>query len=146
MSEFCDSALLYAQENRGRFLEDLKELIRIPSISTDPSARGEMLRAADWVAAQLKRVGIEQVQIFQTPGHPVVFGENLSAGPDKPVVLIYGHYDVQPVEPLELWHTPPFEPTQVGENLYGRGASDMKGQVLTCLKAVESLSQPAAWR
>ncbi len=99
-----------------------------------------MLRAAEWVAGQLRYLGMSRVQVMPTAGHPVVFGELLQAGKDKPVVLVYGHYDVQPAEPLELWHTPPFEPTQSGENLFGRGASDMKGQVVACLKAIESLS------
>ncbi|HEX9028533.1 MAG TPA: M20/M25/M40 family metallo-hydrolase, partial [Anaerolineales bacterium] len=139
MSDHCRAALEYAQEHRDHFLEDLKTFVRIPSISTDPAAKPEMRRAAEWVADQLLDLGIENVRIYPTTGHPVVFGEWLKAGADQPTALIYGHYDVQPAEPLELWHTPAFEPTLRGENLYGRGASDMKGQVTASLKALEAL-------
>lgn len=140
MSNNLEKALRYKQENSGRFLDELKTFVSIPSISTDPSAKTHIQEAADWVAEQLCNLGFSNVKIMPTAGHPVVFGESLSAGKDKPVVLVYGHYDVQPAEPLELWHTPAFEPTQVGENLYGRGASDMKGQVVACLKTVEALA------
>ncbi len=133
------AALEYAAQHQEQFLHDLKELVRIPSISTDPKTKPDMQRAAEWVAGQLRALGAANVQIFPTPGHPVVYGEILTAGPNKPTVLVYGHYDVQPPEPLELWHSPAFEPTLRGENLYGRGASDMKGQVVASLKAVEAL-------
>lgn len=133
------AALEYAAQHRQQFLDELQELVRIPSISTDPTAKPDMLRAAEWVAGQLRALGAANVQIFPTARHPVVYGEILSAGPDKPTVLVYGHYDVQPPEPLELWHSPAFEPTLRGENLYGRGASDMKGQVVISLKAIEAL-------
>ncbi len=133
------AALAYAANNREHFLEALKALVRIPSISTDPQAKPDVQRAAEWVAQQLRALGMDKVQIFPTAGHPVVFGELMTAGAGKPTVLVYGHYDVQPPEPLELWHSPAFEPTVRGDNLYGRGASDMKGQVIVALKAVESL-------
>jgi len=139
MNDRRDAALQYAHENRPRFLDELKEFVRIPSVSTDPGAKGEMQHAAEWVAEQMHGLGMEKVKIYPTAGHPVVYGELLKAGADKPTALIYGHYDVQPAEPLELWHSPAFEPTQRGDNLYGRGASDMKGQVVISLKAVESL-------
>lgn len=132
------SALQYAHENRERFLDELKTFIRIPSISTDKEVKSDMLRAADFVAKQLTDLGCQDVQILPTAGHPVVYG-HLVAGPDKPTALLYGHYDVQPVEPLELWETPPFEPVQRGDYLFGRGASDMKGQIILSLKAIESL-------
>lgn len=135
------AALEYAQENRDRFLEELIDFVSIPSISTDPGSKPDMQRAAEWVAQQLRYLGMQSVEIFPTQGHPVVYGESLGAGPGKPTVLIYGHYDVQPPEPLELWQSPPFKPTQRGENLYGRGASDMKGQVMVTLKAFESLAR-----
>ena len=131
-------ALAYALEQRPRFLTDLIEFVSIPSVSTDPSAKPAMLQAAGWVAGQLHRLGAQNVQIFPTPGHPVVYGELLNAGPEKPVVLVYGHYDVQPAEPLELWVSPPFVPQVREDNLYGRGASDMKGQVLVSLQAAEA--------
>lgn len=98
-----------------------------------------MQKAADWVASQLRDLNFENVEIYPTARHPVVYGENLTAGAARPTVLIYGHYDVQPAEPLELWNTPAFSPTLKGDDLFGRGASDMKGQVVASLKAVEAL-------
>jgi acetylornithine deacetylase/succinyl-diaminopimelate desuccinylase-like protein len=133
-----EAALSYAQENRQRFLNELIEFVSIPSISTDPTALPAMQQAAEWVAAKLRSLGFKQVQVLPTAGHPVVYGELLSAGSDKPTVLVYGHYDVQPVEPLELWDSPPFEPQVRGDNLFGRGASDMKGQVTVSLQAAEA--------
>jgi acetylornithine deacetylase/succinyl-diaminopimelate desuccinylase-like protein len=139
MADQLSAALSYLKQNQSRFLDDLKDFVSIPSISTDPNAKADMLRAAEWVADQLSRLGCQNVQILPTAGHPVVYGEILAAGAGKPTILVYGHYDVQPAEPLELWNSPPFEPTQRGENLYARGASDMKGQVVITLKAVEAL-------
>ncbi len=141
MEEKQAAAVEYARQERKRFLEELKEYVSIPSISTDPSAQEDVLRAAEWSANQLKSLGMQKVEIYPTDRHPVVYGELLEAGVDKPTVLIYGHYDVQPPEPLDLWKSPAFEPTVRGENLYGRGASDMKGQVIITLKAVESLAR-----
>jgi acetylornithine deacetylase/succinyl-diaminopimelate desuccinylase-like protein len=139
MADQLSAALSYLKQNQSRFLDDLKDFVSIPSISTDPNAKADMLRAAEWAADQLRRLGCQNVQILPTAGHPVVYGEILAAGASKPTILVYGHYDVQPAEPLELWNSPPFEPTQRGENLYARGASDMKGQVVITLKAVEAL-------
>jgi len=132
------AALQYAQQNRERFLSELIDFVRIPSVSTDPERKGEVQAAAEWVAGQLRALGFSGVKIYPTPGHPVVYGERMEK-PGAPVILVYGHYDVQPAEPLELWQSPPFEPEQRGENLYGRGVSDMKGQVVASLKAVESV-------
>jgi len=140
MSDIIEKALQFKKDHSTRFLDELITFVSIPSISTDISVKPDMHRAAEWVAGQLQNLGLSRVRVMPTAGHPVVFGESLEAGKDKPVVLVYGHYDVQPAEPLGLWHTPPFEPTQSGENLFGRGASDMKGQVVACLKAIESLS------
>jgi len=141
MTTSLSAALAFARESQPRYLVELIEFVSIASVSTDPQAKPEIQRAAQWVASQLRSIGMNNVQILPTAGHPVVYGENLKAGPQKPVVLIYGHYDVQPAEPLELWHSPAFAPQQRGENLYGRGASDMKGQVMVTLKAVEALLQ-----
>lgn len=138
MTTRLDEALQFAHENKDRFLDELKTFVRIPSISTDPQAKPDMQLSAEWVAKQLDDLGFDNITIYPTPGHPIVFGESLTAGPNKPTILVYGHYDVQPAEPLELWHSPAFEPTQRGENLYARGASDMKGQIVISLKAVES--------
>ena len=140
MSEQRQAALTYAREHQTEFLSNLKELVAIPSISTSPEHASEMQRAAEWLAARLKSLGIQKVAVMPTAGHPVVYGEWLGA-PGKPVVLVYGHYDVQPVDPLELWQTGPFEPTEKGEHLYARGASDMKGQVLAVLSALQALVQ-----
>ncbi len=137
MSDPRSNALTYAQQNRDRFLEDLKDLLVIPSISTSTEYKPEILRAAHWVADHLRGLGIENVEVMPTKGHPVVYGEWLKL-PGAPTVLVYGHYDVQPPDPLEKWETPPFEPKVRGDRLYGRGASDMKGQVIATFKAVES--------
>lgn len=134
-----DKALEYAKQNRERFLSELKEILTIPSISTDPEYQADIRRAAEWMAGQLRSIGMEKVEIMPTAGHPVVYGEWFGAGKSAPTVMIYGHYDVQPADPLELWQTPPFEPAVRGDHLYGRGSADMKGQVLASLKAVEAV-------
>ena len=128
----------YITENEGRFLEDLKGWLRIPSISTLPEHTGDIRRAAEYAANQLRQMGFERVELIPTQGHPLVYGEWLQAS-GKPTLLIYGHYDVQPVDPVELWISPPFEPTVRGDNLYCRGACDDKGQTMLVLKALESL-------
>lgn len=133
------AAINYAHVQSNRFLDDLIDFLKIPSVSTSPDHKGDMARAAHWVANRLSKMGFEGVEIFPTARHPVVYGEWLHAGEDRKTVLIYGHYDVQPAEPLDLWQTPPFEPTIRGENLYARGASDMKGQICASLAAVDSL-------
>ena len=128
----------YITENENRFLEELKSWLRIPSISTLPEHAGDIRAAAEYVANQLQRMDFERVQLIETQNHPLVYGEWLKA-PGKPTVLVYGHYDVQPVDPIELWDSPPFEPTVRGDNLYCRGACDDKGQTMLVLKALESL-------
>ena len=132
------SAVSYANQNQQRFLSELKDLLRIPSISTLPQHKDDVRRAAQFIADELKRIGIENVEIIKTAGHPLVYGGWLHA-PGKPVVLCYGHYDVQPPDPLDEWQTPPFEPTERNSNLYARGAVDDKGQMYMHLKAVEAL-------
>lgn len=139
MTNQPSKALDYAQRNHDRFVEELEQFVRIPSISTDPEAKQDMQTAAQWVADQLRSLNMNEVKIYPTARHPVVYGQWLQAGADKPIVLIYGHYDVQPAEPLEKWNSQPFTPTKRGDNLYGRGASDMKGQVIASLKAIEAL-------
>lgn len=130
----------YARQHQEAFLERLKEFVSIASVSTDPDAKPEMTRAAEWVAARLRALGAERVDILPTEGHPVVVGEWMGA-PGKPTLLVYGHYDVQPADPLELWQSAPFAPETRGENLYGRGASDMKGQVMAVLSALEAVKE-----
>lgn len=138
MMDLRTSAVQYAHAHRPRFLQELQQWIRIPSISTAPDYKEEMQRAAEWIAAQLGSIGMQKTAIYSTPKHPIVFSEHRCNRSNAPTILIYGHYDVQPAEPLELWQSNPFEPTVRGENLYGRGASDMKGQVMAAVKAVES--------
>lgn len=139
MTDLRQAALEYARRNNHRFLDELKEFLAIPSISTDSERYADTLRGADWVASQLRLLGMENVQIMPTGGHPVVYGDHLQAGRDAPTVLIYGHYDVQPVDPLDLWTSDPFKAEVRGDNLYARGSSDMKGQVVASMKAVESV-------
>jgi len=140
MNNLNENALEYARNNRERFINELIEFVRIPSVSTNPENKADIEDAAEWVANQLKKLDLKNIQIMPTQGHPVVFAESLQAGKDKPTALIYGHYDVQPADPLDLWETPAFEAIQKGENLYGRGASDMKGQILVSLKAIEAIT------
>lgn len=128
----------YITEHKSLFLEDLKAWLRIPSISTLPEHTSDMQRAAEYAVEQLKRLGIEHAETIQTQGHPLVYGEWLQAS-GKPTLLIYGHYDVQPVDPVELWASPPFEPEIRNGNIYARGAVDDKGQVMLVLKALETL-------
>ena len=139
MTENRTAALRYAQENREVFIAELKEFCSISSISTNPDHVADMQLAAKWLADHLVRLGVDNVKIYATDGHPVVFGECMSAGPDAPTALVYGHYDVQPAEPLELWESEPFTPTIRGEYVYARGVTDMKGQILAFLKAVEAV-------
>jgi acetylornithine deacetylase/succinyl-diaminopimelate desuccinylase-like protein len=139
MSEAREQALEYARQNRDRFLADLKEIVAIPSVSMQEEHKADLVRAAEWLAARLKTIGMDNVQLLPTDKHPVVFGEWLKAGDDAPIVLIYGHYDVQPVDPLELWKTQPYEASRQGDLLFGRGTSDMKGQAIATLAAVESI-------
>ncbi len=138
------TAIDYAREQQPRFLSELKELLRIPSISTLPEHAGDVRRAAETLAAEMKRIGLKEVRLIETEAgstrHPLVYGEWLHA-PGKPTCLCYGHYDVQPPDPLEEWQTPPFEPTERSGNLYARGAVDDKGQMYMHLKALESLFQ-----
>jgi len=132
------AALDYARQHNNEYLNNLKELVEIPSISTDPEHNSDIQRAAAWLAARLTGLGIQNVAVMPTGRHPVVYGEWLGT-PGKPVVLIYGHYDVQPVDPVELWQTEPFAAAVLGENLLGRGTSDMKGQVVACISALDAL-------
>jgi len=126
----------YLDRQHGRFEHDLCQLLSIPSVSADPGLRGEMHRAADWVAGQFRRLGFA-TEIIRTPGHPVVYAESPPVD-DAPTVLVYGHYDVQPADPLDQWISPPFEPARRDGNLYARGATDDKGQMLTHLFSAEA--------
>lgn len=132
------AALDFARSNQQRFLSELKDLLRIPSVSTLPDHKNDVRRAADFIATEMKRIGLENVEIIPTTGHPLVYADWLHA-PGKPTVLCYAHYDVQPPDPLDEWKTPPFEPTERDNNIYARGAVDDKGQLWMHIKALESL-------
>jgi acetylornithine deacetylase/succinyl-diaminopimelate desuccinylase-like protein len=132
-----ETILRYIESNKSRYLDELKELISIPSISTNPENKPDVLRCSEWISAHLRKIGMQNIQIFPTKGHPIVYADSLFA-PGKPTVLLYGHYDVQPVDPLELWTSPPFELTERGGNLYARGSADDKGQVFIHLKSIEA--------
>src|SRR5271155_2852757 len=128
----------YIESKRDEHLNELKEFLRIPSVSTKSEHKPDIERAAHWVAEKLRAAGLENVEITPTKMHPLVYGESLHA-PGKPTILFSGHYDVQAAEPLDLWTSPPFEPTVRDGNLFGRGTADDKGQVHIHLKAFESL-------
>src|SRR5438046_4377375 len=128
----------YITENENRCLEELKSWLRIPSSTTLLEHACDIRAAAEYVADQLQPMDFVLVHLIETQNHPLVYGEWLKA-PGKPTVLVYVHYDVQPVDPIELWDSPPFEPTVRGDNLYCRGACDDKGQTMLVLKALESL-------
>jgi len=123
--------------NRDRYLDELKALLAIPSISALPQHAGDVRRCAEWCADEMRRIGLQNVRLIDTPGNPVVYGDWLGA-PGAPTILFYGHYDVQPVDPLELWTSPPFEATVRDGEIYARGSADDKGQVFMHFKAVEA--------
>lgn len=129
----------YLQDAQERQLAELSSWLAIPSISTLAAHKPDVQAAAQWLAQKMQAIGLENVEIIETDGHPIVYADWMHAGPDAPTVLVYGHYDVQPVDPLELWTTPPFQPTVRGEALYARGASDDKGQTFVHIAGVEAL-------
>ena len=134
----ASAAVSYARENQKRFLNELKDLLRIPSISTLGEHKDDVRRAADFVSSELRRIGMQNVESISTKGHPLVYADWLNA-PGKPTVLMYAHYDVQPPDPLNEWITPPFEPAERNNNVYARGAVDDKGQLWMEIKALEAL-------
>jgi len=143
MAEPRQAALEYARQHKSDFLDTLCDFVAIPSISTDPEHNADMRRSAEWLAVQLKNLGMQNAEVMPSDGHPLVYAEWMGA-PGRPIVLIYGHYDVQPVDPIELWQTGPFEAKVVGEHLFGRGTSDMKGQVMATFNALEAIIQTAS--
>jgi acetylornithine deacetylase/succinyl-diaminopimelate desuccinylase-like protein len=132
-----DQVIDFINVNRDRYLEELKALLAIPSISALPEHAGDVKRCADWCADEMRRIGLRHVQLIETPGNPVVYGDWLDA-PGAPTILFYGHYDVQPVDPIDLWESPPFEATVRDGEIYARGSADDKGQVFMHFKAVEA--------
>ena len=127
----------FINTNRDRYLEELKQYLAIPSVSALPDHAIDVRRCAEWTADHMRQIGLQNVRVIDTPGHPVVYGDWLNA-PGAPTVLFYGHYDVQPVDPLDLWTTPPFEATVRDDELFARGATDDKGQLFVHLKAIEA--------
>lgn len=130
----------YQTEHKQRFLDELFEFLRIPSISADPAYKGDLENAATFLKNKMEAAGIENVEIVPTAGHPIVYGDKIIS-PDAPTVLIYGHYDVQPPDPLDLWESPPFEPVIKNEKIYARGSCDDKGQLYMHVKAFESMHE-----
>jgi acetylornithine deacetylase/succinyl-diaminopimelate desuccinylase-like protein len=138
MTSTSASPRQYARSQAERFRQELFEMLRIPSISADPAYAGDIRRMAQWLVEHMRLLGLENTQIIPTAGHPVAYGEWLGAGPDKPTVLVYGHYDVVPAALEDGWDTPPFEPVVKDGKIYARGATDDKGQLFIHLKALES--------
>src|SRR6266508_762836 len=133
-----DKVIDFINVNRDRYLEELKALLAIPSISALPQHAGDVKRCAEWCADEMRRIGLGNVRLIDTPGNPVVYGDWLGA-PGAPTVLVYGHYDVQPVDPLELWTSPPFDPVIDGDRLLARGTDDDKGQIHAHLMAAQAI-------
>ncbi|WP_138482681.1 dipeptidase [Dyadobacter bucti] len=130
--------LKYIEKNRERFLNELFDLLRIPSVSADSNFKSDMLKAAEYVRDRISEAGADRAEIYETKGHPVVYGEKI-IDPKLPTILIYGHYDVQPADPYELWNSPPFEPVIKNDRIYARGACDDKGQFYMHIKALETM-------
>lgn len=134
--------LEYINTNKQRYIDELKHFLSYPSISTNPENRKDVVECAEYIEEHLKKMGFDNVTIYPTKGHPIVYADWLRAGSGKPTILIYGHYDVQPVDPVDLWTSPPFEAEIRGENIFARGSADDKGQVFIHFKALEAhLSQ-----
>jgi acetylornithine deacetylase/succinyl-diaminopimelate desuccinylase-like protein len=138
-----DAALAYLHENEAGHLAQLDEFLRIESVSADPARAGEVRRAAQWIADELTRIGVERATIHETTHHPIVTAEWMNAGAEAPTVLVYCHYDVQPADPLDEWVRPPFEPRHEDDRVYARGAGDDKGQLFMHLKAAEAWMRTA---
>ena len=128
----------FLQQNRERFLDELLQLLRIPSVSADSKFKSDVRKAAEFVRDSLQKAGADVAEIHETAGHPIVYGEKL-VDASKPTVLVYGHYDVQPADPYELWHSPPFEPVIKDEKIWARGSADDKGQFYMHIKAFEAM-------
>lgn len=138
-----EKALEYVRANRESFMNRYMELLSIPSVSTLPENREDVRKNAQWLADQLLSLGATRVELVETPGHPIIYAERLDA-PGKPTLLVYGHYDVQPVDPLDEWQSHPFKPEIRGENVYARGASDMKGSMMAFIMAAEAFARQGA--
>ena len=129
----------YLEDNQNRFVGELSDFISIPSVSASDEHFKDVEKAGEWVVARLKQAGLKNARMMPTETHPVVYADWLQAGEDKPTILVYGHFDVQPADPLDLWDSPPFEPIVKDGKIYGRGASDDKGNMLAPILAAEAL-------
>ncbi|SDB85418.1 dipeptidase [Shouchella lonarensis] len=134
-----EAVIAHLRENRDQYVEELKDFLKLPSISADSAHHEDVRETAVWLKAALTSAGMDKVEVIETDKHPLVYAEWLRAGEEAETILIYGHYDVQPVDPLDLWETPPFEPSIRDGKLYARGASDDKGQTLMHIKAVQAM-------
>src|SRR3990172_8006867 len=137
---YTENPITFALANHSRFVTELKDFVRFPTVSAQPKHAEDLKRCAVWLVNHLRQIGLEGVKVIPTRRDPIVYAECLRA-PGRPTVLIYGHYDVQPIDPLHEWHSPPFEPVVKGDYLYGRGACDDKGQMFAHVKALESYLQ-----
>jgi acetylornithine deacetylase/succinyl-diaminopimelate desuccinylase-like protein len=133
-----DNILNFISDNESRYLDELVQFLRIPSISSSSTNKNDMIQAAEWLRDNIIESGVTETEIIPTEGHPIVYAEWLHAGPTAPTLLVYGHYDVQPVDPLNLWDSPPFEPVIKNNKIWARGCADDKGQLLTHVKSVEA--------
>ena len=138
MPSATEKARKYSRNHAERFRHQLHELLRIPSLSGDPAHAEDVKRAAEWLSQELKSIGLGNARVMSTAGHPIVYGEWTGAGPNKPTVLVYGHYDIVPAAMEDGWNTPPFEPVEKDGKIYARGATDDKGQLFIHIKALES--------
>lgn len=143
MGTTTESARRYSRDQAGKFQGELFEMLRIPSLSGDPAHKDDVKRMAEWLADHMRSLDLQKVAVMPTPGHPVVYGEWMGAGPDKPTVLVYGHYDVVPAAMEDGWETPPFEPVVKDGKIHARGATDDKGQLFIHVKALESYLKTA---
>ena len=139
MSNHREDAINYFHQNKGKYLDHFKDYLRIASISADSTYKTDLNKAAHWLVDYLKSLGIEKTEVYETKLHPIVFGEYLKADKEKPTVLIYGHYDVQPPDPVDLWQSDPFSPIEKDGLLYARGSSDMKGQLMASLSSIDAI-------
>lgn len=140
MENTIQKAVAYSKEHQQDFIETLKDFLRIKTVSSDSAYKDEMLKGAQWIVDYLVKLGVQDTQILPTSQNPVVYGHLKQAGADKPTILIYGHYDVQPTDPLDEWENAPFEPTVKDNLLYARGSSDMKGQAMVVFSAIQSIT------
>jgi acetylornithine deacetylase/succinyl-diaminopimelate desuccinylase-like protein len=137
-----DKVVDFINVQRDHYVDELKQFLAIPSISALPAHQADVRRCAEWTAGQMRQIGLQNVRLCETPGNPVVYGDWLGA-PGAPTILFYGHYDVQPVDPVDLWDSPPFEATVRDGEIYARGSADDKGQVFMHFKAVEAYMKQA---